>query len=274
MTDVLAEQKRYYAARAGEYDDWWFRRGRYALAPHEQERWDADVEEAEAALAAFAPQGSVLDEQKRYYAARAGEYDDWWFRRGRYALAPDEQARWDADAAEAEAALAAFAPQGSVLELAAGTGLWTRHLARTAERLVAVDANDETLAINRGRVEGEVEYVRADLFSWQPEERFDVCFFSFWLSHVPEELFDAFWRLVRSALRPGGRVFLVDSAGGERGRSAGSEHERRQLSDGREYRIVKRYWSPETLAARVRPLGFELDLRVTANHHFLVGGGA
>ena len=33
MSDVLREQKRYYAERAPEYDDWWYRRGRYELEP-------------------------------------------------------------------------------------------------------------------------------------------------------------------------------------------------------------------------------------------------
>jgi SAM-dependent methyltransferase len=80
-------------------------------------------------------------EQKRYYAERAPEYDDWWYRRGRYELEPEALARWQADAAEAEAALTAFAPLGRVLELAAGTGIWTRKLVRLAERVVAVDAN-------------------------------------------------------------------------------------------------------------------------------------
>ena len=62
----------------------------------------------------------LLDEQKRYYAARAPEYDDWWYRRGRYELEPDALARWWDDVAEADAALEAFAPRGTVLELAAG----------------------------------------------------------------------------------------------------------------------------------------------------------
>jgi SAM-dependent methyltransferase len=217
----------------------------------------------------------VLEEQKRYYAERAPEYDDWWFRRGPFALDADRQARWDADVAEAEAALAAFRPEGDVLELAAGTGLWTRQLARTASRLVAVDANEETLAINRARVEGAVEYVVADVFAWEPNERFDLCFFSFWLSHVPEERFGEFWRLVRAALRPGGRVFLVDSGGGE-GAKRGAEapqHESRVLQDGRAFTIVKRYWEPDALADEARPHGFELDVRRTANGMFLVGSG-
>ena len=219
---------------------------------------------------------SLLAEQQRYYAARAPEYDDWWFRRGRYELEADAKARWEADAAEVEAALAAFGPTGDVLELAAGTGLWTRQLARTAARLVAVDASEETLAVNRSRVGGEIEYVVADVFDWEPSEHFDVCFFSFWLSHVPEERFDGFWRLVRATLRPGGRVFLVDSSAGDRahtGRAAGGERELRQLSDGREFEIVKRRWQPRELAARVASLGIGLELTVSANGHFIYGGG-
>ena len=219
---------------------------------------------------------SVLDEQKRYYAARAPEYDDWWFRRGRYALGPEARARWDADVAEVERMLAGFGAGGSVLELAAGTGLWTRRLVRTAERLVAVDASAETLAINEARVESGVEYVIADLFDWRPVEQYDVVFFGFWLSHVPMECFEGFWRLVRLALRPGGRVFLVDSGAGDAVHSGlpSAERERRRLADGREFTIVKRRWDPEALATAVRPLGFQLDLRSTAHDYFLFGGGA
>lgn len=214
----------------------------------------------------------LLAEQQRYYAARAPEYDDWWFRRGRYELAPDALARWRADAAEAEAALEAFAPRGTVLELAAGTGIWTRKLVRLAERVVAIDANAETLALNTT----EAELVQADVFAWKPEERFEVVFFSFWLSHVPEARFDEFWALVGSALAPGGRVFLVHSGAGDTARTGvpdGDERELRRLADGREFAVVKHRRRPEPLAGRVRPLGFELELRDTANAHFLYGGG-
>jgi hypothetical protein len=54
MDDVLAEQIAYYRARAGEYDDWWVRRGRYALLSDLERDWFADVAEAEAALRDFA----------------------------------------------------------------------------------------------------------------------------------------------------------------------------------------------------------------------------
>ena len=215
----------------------------------------------------------LVTEQKRYYAARAPEYDDWWYRRGRYELEPDALVRWQADVAEVEAALERFAPGGNVLELAAGTGIWTRKLVRLADRVVAVDANAETLALNTPAA----ELVRADVFGWEPAERFDLVFFSFWLSHVPDERLDEFWSLVRVALAPGGRVFLVDSGAGDTahtGTAQANGEETRSLSDGRTFRIVKRRWVPDELTERVRPLGIELDLRDSANGHFLYGGGS
>ena len=210
----------------------------------------------------------LLEEQKRYYAARAPEYDDWWYKRGRYEVAPDVLARWHEDIAEADAALDAFTPRGSVLELAAGTGLWTRKLVRLADRVVAVDANRETLALNID----EAEHVLADIFEWHPPETFDVVFFGFWLSHVPDERFDGFWRTVRAALAPGGRVFLIDSGPIEV--EPGDDRQLRRVADGREFRIVKKFWRPAELAERVRPLGFDLDLRLTANGNFLYGFGS
>jgi demethylmenaquinone methyltransferase/2-methoxy-6-polyprenyl-1,4-benzoquinol methylase len=214
----------------------------------------------------------LLGEQKRYYAERAPEYDDWWYRRGRYELEPDALAGWQADVAEADEALEEFAPRGRVLELAAGTGIWTRKLVRLAERVVAVDANAETLALNTT----DAELVRADVFDWRPAEPFDLVFFSFWLSHVPDERLDEFWGLVRAALAPGGRVFLVDSGAGDTAHTGTDQadwEETRSLADGRTFRIVKRRWAPEELTLRVRPLGFELELHETAHCHFLVGGG-
>ena len=35
--------------------------------------------------------------------------------------------------------------------------------------------------------------------------------------------------------------------------------------DGREFRIVKKFWRPAELTERVRPLGFDLDLRLSEN---------
>ena len=164
-----------------------------------------------------------------------------------------------------------------MLELAAGTGNWTRALVRYADHVTAVDAVAEVLEINRAKVGvAPVDYVLADVFEWQPTRAFDVCFFSFWLSHVPSTRFESFWRLVDRALKPDGRVFLVDNAqlGDPRHMvSADGEVVRRRLSDGREFDIVKRYWSPAELEHELAALGWSVHAGVTANGHFFLARG-
>jgi SAM-dependent methyltransferase len=214
----------------------------------------------------------LLAEQMEYYRQQAAEYDQGWFREGRHELEPLARERWYADVAEVERALDEFGPTGDVLELACGTGLWTRHLARYARQVVAVDASAEMIELNRARVpDAPVSYVEADLFAWVPPARaFDVCFFGFWLSHVPAGRTAAFWATVARALRPGGRVFLVDDA--IAGQTDGEVQER-ALNDGRRFRIVKRQIRASALKAGAATLGWNLHARVTANGHFIYAHG-
>ncbi len=219
---------------------------------------------------------AALLEQRRYYEARAPEYDDWWFRRGRYDDG-DGNTDWFADVAELEAALTHFAPRGRVLELACGSGLWTERLARHADEVTAVDASREMLALNKARVKSEhiskVEYVEADLFTWQPTTTYDVCFFSFWLSHVPAQRLPDFWDKVRRALAPAGRVFFIDSgAQSPFDDGAGGDRVSRRLADGREFKIVKRFYAPDALEEKLRRHG--LAAAVAATSRFFIYGQA
>ena len=218
----------------------------------------------------------LLAEQRRYYRERAPEYDDWWFRRGDYAMDAETAALWFADVGELEVALEAFEPRGDVLELAAGTGIWTGHLLRYADRVTAVDAVPEVLELNRARTGGAADYVLADVFEWEPPQEFDVCFFAFWHSHVPSGHFEAFWRFVGRALKPDGRVFVIDNArlGDPRHLvSSTGETARRRLSDGREFDIVKRWWEPEELEREVAAVGWRLTVRTTTNGYFISASG-
>ncbi len=223
----------------------------------------------------------ILHDQIGYYRARAGEYDEWWFRTGRYDRGPEFNAQWQLEVAAVEEALDAWLavrrPQ-NVLELACGTGLFTRRLAPRVSHVTAVDASPEVIAINRNRVRADnVEYVEADLFAWQPAQRYDAVFFSFWLSHVPGDRFAAFWKTVALALAPSGAAYLIDSAFDPTstakdhvlpGRDAGVVT--RKLNDGREFQIVKLFYRPEELAAKLSTLGWRAEIRQT-EHYFIHG---
>lgn len=215
----------------------------------------------------------LLAEQVAFYRARAPRYDEWWQRQGAYERGPDIDREFDRQVRHVEDALRRFGVAGDVLELAGGTGWWTERLARSAGRLRVVDASPEALELNRARAGGShVEYEVGDIFDWTPETRYDVVFFSFWLSHVPRRRVAGFWSMVRSCLRPEGRVFLVDNhhdpALGEVIRDPyvrryDTDRHVRRLDDGREYAVVKVMYEPDELAAQLADLGWTADLQAT-----------
>jgi len=220
----------------------------------------------------------IVAEQLAYYRARAPEYEEWFLREGRYDRGDEHRRCWFQEVAQLEAALDRAGPAGDVLELACGTGIWTRRLAAGARHLTAVDASPEALALNRARVgSGNVTFVEADLFRWAPAATYDFIFFGFWLSHVPEARFEPFWRMVRAALRPSGKVFFVDSQPApegtalDQGLGTGGVVER-HLNDGRTFRVVKVFHQPAQLQARLQALGWAAE--VTATPSFFLYGSA
>ena len=196
---------------------------------------------------------ALLAEQVAYYRAHAPDYDDAY-------LGKD----WDRCIQELPIA-------GDVLELACGTGHWTRLLAARARLVTAVDAAPEVLALARRRVRGlPVEFVQADVFAWRPPRRYDTVFFAFWLTHVPPARFAAFWTMVDVALAPGGRVCFIDDSDQQRaGERFVSDQATpavwRPLGDGTQHRVVKVYYTPGALAARLAGLGWSADVRETSS---------
>ncbi len=222
----------------------------------------------------------LLAEQLAYYRARAREYDKWFRREGLHDLGEELNARWRLELDGVHSALDAFAPRGDVLELAYGTGEWTVRLAEFATRVVGVDAapemRDLALAKLQDAGKSNVELLVDDLFTWRPDRDYDVVFFAFWLSHVPESHTARFWRSVHDALRPGGRFFLVDAADavveGNVIHGSRSATERRRLEDGREFRIVRRSLDPDRLARELREHGLDVTV-VEAGEFFAHGLG-
>jgi SAM-dependent methyltransferase len=209
----------------------------------------------------------LLAEQRAYYQARALEYDEWWQRRGRFDQGAESAEEWDRDVAQLAAALETFGATGDVLELAGGTGWWTAHLARTAGHLTVIDSSPGSLRLNRKRVgRPDVEYLVADLFTWQPLRTYDVVFFSFWLSHVPRSRFPGFWSFVRSCLAPQGRVFLIDNRiqiPGPNVIRRDADLELRRVHDGREFRVIEVFYEPEELQGLLDDEGWTASLEAT-----------
>jgi SAM-dependent methyltransferase len=208
-------------------------------------------------------QDRLLAEQRAYYSALAPDYLD--------------QGLDLPGGAELTDALDAFRPTGSVLELACGPGTWTPQLLGHASDVTAVDASPEMLAIAASRVPdgAPVRFVKADLFTWEPDHRYDVVFIGFWLSHVPADRLESFWALVAAALAPRGRVFFVDDryrTPEELIEGPASSTIQRRTPDGTAYRIVKVPYEPAELETQLRELGWDITVTPTAGPFFWGAG--
>jgi 2-polyprenyl-3-methyl-5-hydroxy-6-metoxy-1,4-benzoquinol methylase len=209
----------------------------------------------------------LLAEQVAYYRARAAEYD-----------ATSPVPADDASRGELVHALEAFAPRGRVLEFACGTGQWTATLAKHASELTAIDTSPEMLAIASSRIQDDrVRFIQADIFAWQPDGRYDVVFFSAWLTHVPPQRFDRFWALAADCLDQTGRVFFIDEL------PAVEAHEQvipgavtpaveRPLRSGARYRTVKVFYQPDELEERLTALGWKISVHPVGWRFFYATG--
>jgi demethylmenaquinone methyltransferase/2-methoxy-6-polyprenyl-1,4-benzoquinol methylase len=205
---------------------------------------------------------SIIEEQIAFYRARAREYDQ--------SLATREQLE------TVKQSLRAMGPFADVVELACGTGIWTKELVHISRTVTAIDASPEMIEINRSMVGSEkVTYQEADLFTWEPEREYDFLFAALWLSHVPPDLTDDFLGKIRRAVRPRGTVFIVDQCdhiGDEVQGDMEGVLQKRRVGDGRTFRIVKVYYHPVLLAARLSRFGIDATARRIGESFFSILG--
>jgi protein-L-isoaspartate O-methyltransferase len=192
-----------------------------------------------------------------YYRDRAAEYD------AIYAK-PERQD----DLGRLRGLLARLAG-GRVLEIAAGTGYWTRVLSASAAAVTATDVNPETLAVARARQYGPapVTFQVADAYALRevPGE-FDTAFIGFFWSHVPRADLPRFLGGLHARLGQGATVTVVDnryvpgsSTPISRTTPEGDTFQHRTLHDGRRYEIVKNFPERGQFTADVAAVGMGVE---------------
>ncbi|MCI0711099.1 MAG: class I SAM-dependent methyltransferase [Chloroflexi bacterium] len=218
----------------------------------------------------------TLRYQIEYYRARAVEYDEWFYRIGRYDQGQALNQQWFDEAAICMENLHSLGPVNTALELAAGTGIWTRELHKIADHITVLDSSPESLDINREKLGNpdNVTFQEADLFNWEPDSQYDLVSFTFWLSHVPPDEVDPFLAKVYRATKPGGKVWMVDSRKASTSTASNQSVETRDvlqtrsLNDGRVFEIVKIYYQPDELREIFERNGFSVEVHTT-NTYFI-----
>jgi len=202
-----------------------------------------------------------------YYAARAPYYDAVY-------LKPERQA----DIAFLSAHLPERLRGRAVIEVACGTGYWTRHLAPACARMVATDGTDEPLAFARLRPgTGQVDFHKADAYALPADlGHFDGAFAGLWFSHVPIERRLAFLNGLHARLRPGARVLFLDNAEIQcrefpivETDAHGNTYQQRTLRDGSVHRVLKNFPPASVLHALIAPMADRFEHRVLDNFWLL-----
>jgi ubiquinone/menaquinone biosynthesis C-methylase UbiE len=201
----------------------------------------------------------ILHEQITYYRKMAQEYDE----------VTGQTEGLQPAFARARDLLQQLAPVEQILELACGTGIWTRVLLPLARELTAIDASPEMLELAQQKVgKGVVQFQQADLFQWQTRQQYDLVFFANWLSHVPPQRLDAFLGTVARAVGPGGSLAIVDQyAPMQEDREIivqdaeeGAIYAKRSLLNGQTFLIVKAFYDLQIIENLLDALDFTVTV--------------
>ncbi|MFX1314209.1 MAG: class I SAM-dependent methyltransferase [Promethearchaeota archaeon] len=177
---------------------------------------------------------------QKYYADRAKEYDRTYSR-------PERQE----DIKKIHLLLKNLLRGHKVLEIACGTGFWTKTIASVAKSITAVDINNEVIQIAKNRLSGSknVVFIQDDVYLLNKVQGvFSAGYAGSWWSHILKSNLKGFLDVFHSHLQPGALIIFMDNRYREgssttisRTDSNGNTYQIRKLDDGQEYEILKNY---------------------------------
>ena len=162
-----------------------------------------------------------------------------------------------------------FIKDMNILEIACGTGNWTRVLSDRARSVTATDVSIETIRIARGKT-SEVENIVYEVIDGYSIDElpgeFDVAFAADFWSHIPKSMIAPFLEKLKLRLKKNGRVIFLDmlyrKEFDEEGFFYDDEGNRislRTLPDGSRFRVIKNFPSEAELGDTLKNFTTEFD---------------
>jgi len=102
-----------------------------------------------------------------------------------------------------------------VLEIASGTGYWTKKIAQKANKVMSLDICPEMISIAKKNNDNckNIEYLTTDIFNInvQINNFFNAAFSGFWWSHIPHSKIAHFIDTLHLLLQPMSQVIFIDN---------------------------------------------------------------
>ena len=202
---------------------------------------------------------TVNTDMAAYYAERANDYE----------LIYDKPERQDDLDVLKERMQETLAGQ-HVLEVACGTGYWTREIAATAASVVATDLNAQVIDVARLKdlPADKVRFEVGNAFDLKPAGAFTACFAGFWWSHVKRDEQAPFLAHLRALLGKDALLVMIDNVYVEGSSTSiartdleGNTYQIRRLPSGERFEIVKNFPSDSSLRKRMEHAVKEIRIK-------------
>jgi len=196
--------------------------------------------------------------QINYYSERAKEYEQIYKKEER-----------QEDLKKLEIILKDLFFAKSVIEIACGTGYWTKVISETAKSIFAVDINDTVLEIAQSKkYKAPITFENADIFNLtKVDEKFDSGFGGFIWSHIPKQKLDVFLSAFISKVSPGGFVVFVDNQFVKGSNTPidskdeyGNTYQIRKLSNKNNYKVMKNFPVDSEILDIVAPISSQVKI--------------
>jgi SAM-dependent methyltransferase len=164
-----------------------------------------------------------------------------------------------------------------VLEIACGTGYWTRRIAPRAQSVLATDLTVETMAVARAHQPdwAHVRFERADAFALESVPgHFDAAFSGFLWSHIRHRDVHRFLTGLNRRLGARARVVFVDNNYVEgsnypitRTDDEGNTYQHRTLENGSVHEVLKNFPTSDALREKLTASG-AMDVSIVELEHY------
>lgn len=185
-----------------------------------------------------------------YYARRAEEYEE---------VYNHDDLRRRAAQAKISRTIRNHLKERHVLELACGTGYWTKSLSHTAKSIVATDINKEVMEVAKKRIfHCDVTFQQEDIYKFSFDENtFSGGMSHFLFSHIPKSEIHGFLQRFHKVLKPGATVIISDDMQSPLDNPIlkpkdNNTYSERQLTDGSKYLILKNFFNAEELVSHFK----------------------
>jgi ubiquinone/menaquinone biosynthesis C-methylase UbiE len=205
----------------------------------------------------------IIWEMMVYYDERAEEYEEIYLGKGHATIDPDVYKK---DVAKAYEMVSRFG-KGHLIDIACGTGFWLPGYSRNCNQITFLDQSERMLSKCRDRVEelGLTEisrFIKGDFLDANlGTSEYDCALVGFLLSHLTFQQETVFFRSLGVILKTDPQLMLIDSVWNERRQQYREKEgaQERILSDGRTFKIYKRYFEKLDVEKMLKRYGFRIE---------------